>query len=263
MLRAGDRPLPHRVSARSAGRCRRSGRGRRRSRRSPRPSPCPAPAGSESTGTRPRSSSGRFSSLRIGCGATPAVQTTVRVGSTSPLERRALSAVDLLQRRLHADVDAAAAQLPQRVFAELAVDLRQHPVGRLDQDPAHPVQAGARVAVHRVGGEVLQLGQRLEAGVAAADEDVGEQFFAPRRVLGRVGFLQRLDHVVAEVDRVGEALEPDRVLGQAGHRQHPRDRAEREQQLVVGQLSRFRRTWPAASPSSPRGRGRRSSPSRR
>ena len=45
-----------------------------------------------STGTRPRSSSGTLSSLRIGCGATPAVQTTVRVGSVSPLESRALSA---------------------------------------------------------------------------------------------------------------------------------------------------------------------------
>ena len=111
---------------------------------------------------------------------------------------------DLLQRRPEPDVDAAAAQLPQRVLGELGVDLGQHPVGRLDQDPAHPVQAGARVALHRVGGEVLQLGERLEAGVAAADEDVGEQLVAPRRVLGRVGRLQRLDHVVAQPDRVGE-----------------------------------------------------------
>ena len=111
---------------------------------------------------------------------------------------------DLLQRGLEADVDAAAAQLAQRVVGELGVDLRQHPVGRLDQDPAHPVQAGARVALHRVGGEVLELGQRLEAGVAAADEDVGEQLVAAGRVLGRVGVLERLDHVVAQVDRVGE-----------------------------------------------------------
>ena len=48
------------------------------------------------------------------------------------------------------------------------------------------MQPGARIAVHRVGGEVLELGQRLEAGVAAADEDVGEQLLAPGRVLGRV-----------------------------------------------------------------------------
>ena len=42
-----------------------------------------------STGTRPRSSSGTSSSRRLGCGATPAVQTTVRVGSVSPVESRA------------------------------------------------------------------------------------------------------------------------------------------------------------------------------
>jgi hypothetical protein len=40
------------------------------------------------------------------------------------------------------------------------------------------VQAGAGVALHRVGGEVLQLGQRLQTGVAATDEDVGEQLVA-------------------------------------------------------------------------------------
>ena len=37
------------------------------------------------------------------------------------------------------------------------------------------MQARPRVALDRVGGEVLELGQRLEAGVAAADEDVGEE----------------------------------------------------------------------------------------
>ena len=41
------------------------------------------------------------------------------------------------------------------------------------------MEAGARIAVHRVGGEVLELGERLEAGVAAADEDVGQQLLAP------------------------------------------------------------------------------------
>ena len=125
------------------------------------------------------------------------------------------------------------------------------------------MQAGARVALHRVGGEVLQLGQRLEAGVAAADEDVGEQLVAAGRVLGRVGRLQRLDHVVAQPDRVGEALEADRVLGQARHRQDPRDRAEREQQLVVGKLLVIALAGAQLDRASPAGRGRRSMPSRR
>src|SRR5919198_772511 len=80
-----------------------------------------------STGTLPRSSSGTESVRRLGCGATPAVQTTVRVG------------------------------------------------------------------LHRVGGEVLQLGQRLQPGVAPADEHVGEQPLAAGRVLAVVGRLQCLD----------------------------------------------------------------------
>ena len=170
---------------------------------------------------------------------------------------------DLLQGRLQADVDAAPAQLAQRVLGQLQVDLRQHPVRRLDQHPAHPVQARPRVAVHRVGGEVLQLGQRLEAGVAAADEDVGEQLVAAAGVLGRVGLLQRLDQVVAEVDRVGQALEADRVLGQAGHRQRPRDRAQRQQQLVVGQRLGLAVGGRAARPSSRSGSWPTIEPSRR
>ena len=125
------------------------------------------------------------------------------------------------------------------------------------------MQAGARVALHRVGGEVLQLGQRLEAGVAAADEDVGEQLVAAGRVLGRVRRLQRLDHVVAQPDRVGEALEADRVLGEPGHRQHPRDRAEREQQLVVGQLLDLALVACAARPSCASGSWPTIAPSRR
>ena len=98
-----------------------------------------------------------------GCGATPAVQTTVRVGSVSPVERRALVGCHLLQRGAEPDVDPAAAQLAQRVLGQPGIGLGQHPVGRLDQHPAHPVQARPRIALHRVGGEVLQLGQRLQA----------------------------------------------------------------------------------------------------
>ena len=99
-----------------------------------------------------------------------------------------------------------------RVVGELAGNLGQDPIGGLDEDAAHPVQPGPRVGCDRVGGEVLELGEGLEAGVAAADEDVGEQLLAPGRVLGRVRRLERLDHVVAQPDRVGEALEADRVL---------------------------------------------------
>jgi hypothetical protein len=98
------------------------------------------------------------------------------------------------------------------------------------------VQARPRIEVHRVRGEVLQLGERLEAGVAAADEDVGEHLLAPGRVLRRVRGLERRDDVVAQPDRVGEALEADPVLGEAGDGKGAGNRPEGEQELVVAQL---------------------------
>ena len=123
----------------------------------------------------------------------------------------------LLQPGAETDVDAAAAKLAYGVVGEPLVDLGQDTVHRLDQDPAHPCQASARVAVDRVGGEVLKLGECFQAGVATAHEDVGQELLAALGVLRGVGALERVDHVVAEPDRVGEALEPDRVLVEPGH----------------------------------------------
>jgi hypothetical protein len=42
--------------------------------------------------------------------------------------------------------------------------------------------------------------------------------------------------VVAERDRVREVLEAHPVLGETRNRQHPRRRAERDNQLLVGDL---------------------------
>ena len=67
-----------------------------------------------------------------------------------------------------------------RVVGEVLRHLGKHSIHRLDQDPAHPVQPRARITLHRVGGEVLQLGERLEARIAAADEDVGQKLLAAR-----------------------------------------------------------------------------------
>jgi hypothetical protein len=48
--------------------------------------------------------------------------------------------------------------------------------------------------------------------------------------------LQLAQHRVAEVDAVGEGLEPDGVLGQTGDRQRPGDRPERHDEVAVGDL---------------------------
>ena len=98
------------------------------------------------------------------------------------------------------------------------------------------MQARARVEVERVGGEVLQLRERLEAGVAAPDEHEREQGVEVGGVVRRVGELERLDHVVAQPDRVGKRLEADGVLLEARHRHDARDRPVRDQQPVVAQL---------------------------
>ena len=50
--------------------------------------------------------------------------------------------------------------------------------------------------------------------------------------------LQLQEHVVAERDRVGEVLEPDAVLGEAGDRKRPRRRAERDDEPLVADLER-------------------------
>ena len=201
-----------RRAGRSADRARRAGPGAAAQSPIAQTESIPCTRRWSSTGTRPRSSSGSESSRRLGMrgdsGGPDDGPGRQRLAGREPGRVGA----DLLERRAEADVDAAAAQLAQRVVGELGVDLRQDPVGGLDQDPAHPVQARPRVALDRVGGEVLELGQGLEAGVAAADEDVGEQLVAAGGIVGRVGRLERLDHVVAQPDRVGEALEADRVL---------------------------------------------------
>ena len=159
-------------------------------------------------------------------------------GRRDPLagrERREVRS-GLVEPRPEPHVDAAAAELLDRVLGQGEVDLGEHPVRGLDQDPAHAVQAGARVTLDRIGGEVLKLGERLQPRVAAAHEDVGEERLAAGRVLGGVRPLERLDHVVPEPDRVGQALEADRMLVETRNGQRPRDRSDGDEELVVADL---------------------------
>ena len=48
-----------------------------------------------------------------------------------------------------------------------------------------------------------------------------------------VGRLELAQDAVAEPDRVGQVLEPDRVLGEPGHREGARNGAERQHELLV------------------------------
>ena len=209
-----------------------------------------------STTMRPVSLSGSPSSATIGCGLTPAVHTHVRHGTTSPSESVAADSVTESSVVDGADLDAPPAQLVRRELGEVGRDLGHDAVARLDEDPAHALLAAARVQLDHVGREVLQLGEALEPGVARADEDVVQPLRALLRVLERLGRLERREQVVAQRDRVGQRLEADRVLGEAGHGQRPRDRAERERRGGRSRSARRGRPASARGSSGRRGRGR-------
>ena len=78
---------------------------------------------------------------------------------------------------------------------------------------------------------VGELGESLHACVTRPDEDEGHEP-RPRFLVERsVGCLELLEDMVAQVDRIGERLEGEPVLGEAGNRERPRHGAERDDEV--------------------------------
>ncbi len=131
------------------------------------------------------------------------------------------------------DLDAAPGELLRRVLAEARRDLGQDLRRRVDEHPARARALELRVVAQRVADEVRELGERLDSRVARSDEDEREvRLGALAVVLGR-GRFEPAQHVVAELDRVREVLEAEPVLGEPGDRQRARERAQREDGLLV------------------------------
>ena len=154
--------------------------------------------------------------------------------------------LERLEAGAEADLDAAAAKLADGVVGELRVDLGKHAIGGLDQDPAHPVKPGARVALHRVGREVLELGERLEARVAAADEDVGEQLW--RRAGSSLAFAASSVSITWLRSQIASArlLKPI-ACSRPGTGKRRETEPEREQELVVALLRDLALVWSVIS----------------
>ena len=92
--------------------------------------------------------------------------------------------------------------------ARSAVISRHDAVARLDEDPAHPLRAAARVEVDDVGGEVLQLGQALERRRSRAPTKTKVSHFCALARRPRASRPSRgAQQVVAQRDRVGQRLE--------------------------------------------------------
>ena len=177
---------------------------------------------------------------RTGAGLTPAVHTTVRVGKRVPSLRTATRSSQESRRVSRRTSMLRRAQLADGVLAHLLADLGEDAVGGLDEDPLHVLGLDVVVVARGVAGHVLQLAERLDARVAAADEDEGQGRVADRGVAGGGGDVHLLDDVVAQADGLLDRLEADAVVGEAGDREGAGDRAGGDDEFVVRQLDRRR-----------------------
>ena len=114
--------------------------------------------------------------------------------------------------------------------------LAHDPIAGLDQEPAHALGGAAGVEVEDLRREILRLGDHLDARIAPAGDDEGEVLRADVGLVDRLGDLEAPQERVAQVERLEDALEADRVLREPRNREVARDRAERHDQLVVEQL---------------------------
>ncbi len=140
---------------------------------------------------------------------------------------------------LEVDLDAAALKVLLAVGTELGADLGEDLVGDVDQQEAHVFALDVLVVLGGVAGHVLDLADGLRTREATADEDEGQRLAADILVGRRVGLVQLLQNVVAQADGLLHALHTDAVLGQAGDREGARDRTQRDDQVVEGQLVRL------------------------
>ena len=91
-----------------------------------------------------------------------------------------------------------------------------------------------RIERERLADEVVEAGDRLDAGEATAGDDEGEQAVASGGAFG-VAFLERRDDAIAQVNCVAQRLHRQRALLEAWQAVEVGDRAERDHQLVVRQ----------------------------
>jgi hypothetical protein len=102
----------------------------------------------------------------------------------------------------------------------------------VDQQPVQFARPNPRIPTKCGAGEQLSLSGDLGAGVTRTHDDECAPGGSLDRVAARVRELELGQHVVAQVERLGEGLEPLRPLGRARNREHPRDAAGSEHEPV-------------------------------
>ena len=152
-----------------------------------------------------------------------------------------LAALDLHDAGRHArhpgggaDLDARPPQFLARLLGQRGVHAAQDLLAGLQQQQPVVLGTDAAIARHHVGREeVLQLGDQLDAGVAAAHHADREHAAAHGGVGLVVGVLGEIDQVIAQQAAVLERLVLERVVLDAGDVEGRRDAAQRDHQPVV------------------------------
>ncbi len=142
-------------------------------------------------------------------------------------------------RGLQVHLDAALLEVFETPLAELGTDLGEDLVGHVHEHEAHVLALDVRVVLGGVAGHVLDLADGLRTREAAAHEDERQRLAADVLVGRGVGLVELLQHVVAQPDRLLDALHADALLGQAGNGERARDGAECHHQVVEGDLVRL------------------------
>ena len=106
----------------------------------------------------------------------------------------------------------------------------------MQQDHADLGLGQVPVAAGRGAHEVVDLGHRLDAREAAAGHDERQQRAAHLRIALDVGLLERVDEPVPYGERVAEVLERERVLGEAVLAGEAGHVAQRDDEMVEGQI---------------------------
>jgi hypothetical protein len=138
-------------------------------------------------------------------------------------------------------LDALLGQRARRVSGQVRRELAlEHAPAAVHEDhprlPRRDRAVGARGRPH----EVVQRRRHLRAREAAAGDHEREHRAAQVGIVHRRALLEHVDDVVADAHRVGERLERQRVLGQAGDATEVGHVPQREHQVIEPQLVRLR-----------------------
>ena len=176
---------------------------------------------------------GRSIASSAGFGFTPAVHTSIPNGNDSPSESCATSSSQDFSVVFSRTSMPRFRSSPSVQADSSGPDLGRDAVERLDQHPARLHAAERRLRGDGLLREVGQLRERLDAGVAAADEDEGEVLLPLLRVGGGRRAGDVLEHPVAGADGLLDRLEADAALGETRGREDAADRAHADHDVVV------------------------------